>query len=103
MRRQPTPAEAALWDALRGRAIGWKFRRQHPFGRYILDFYCAERRLCIEVDGGIHSDPWNHAKDQVRDRRLRVSGVRVLRFTNRQVLTDLPMVLESIRIALAAP
>lgn len=54
MRKQPTPAEAHLWQALRGSALGVRFRRQHPVGRFILDFWCPEARLVVEVDGEIH-------------------------------------------------
>lgn len=64
MRREPTPAEAVLWSALRGGRLGVRFRRQHPVGRFILDFWCAEAKLAIEVDGGIHDE--QHDRDEAR-------------------------------------
>ncbi|MCM1983973.1 endonuclease domain-containing protein [Lyngbya confervoides] len=95
LRRRSTPAEARLWEALRRRKLaGYKFRRQHPVGRFILDFYCPELKLVIEIDGGIHE----HQKDYDEDRtaQLEASGDRVLRFSNDEVLHHLPTVLERI-------
>ena len=89
-RREATESEAVLWAALRGKRLGGvKFRRQHPMGIYILDFWCPERRLCIELDGGYHEDTLQRASDEERDRTLRKNAVRVLRFTNDEVLTGL--------------
>jgi len=80
-----TEAERRLWRILARRQIaGRKFRRQHPIGRYIVDFVCLERRLIIEVDGGQHA--W---ESDDRQRWLEAEGYRVLRFWNNQVLTDL--------------
>jgi very-short-patch-repair endonuclease len=101
-RRSATPAEAALWGALRGRQLaGAKFRRQHPRGRFILDFYCAEAHLVIEVDGGVHDEPDQAAYDRVRTEHLVAGGLRVMRVTNREVLTDLAGVLRRIAGELA--
>ena len=98
LRAQATLAEAQLWEALRaGRLDRLKFRRQHGVGRFILDFYCASKRLCIEVDGAVHDT--QQERDAARDAALRVRGVRTLRFTNAQVLQALPEVLAAIRSA----
>lgn len=87
MRSHMTDAEALLWRLLRNRRIaGAKFRRQHPMGRYILDFYCHEKKLCVELDGGQHMEA--AAYDQQRDAWLRGQGICVLRFWNNQVLME---------------
>ena len=88
MRHDPTDAEAKLWSRLRNRQIdGWKFRRQVPFGSYVLDYYCAEARLAVEVDGGQHAEE-RRAHDEIRSRFLAAEGVRVLRFWNGDVLKN---------------
>ena len=95
MRGRMTDAETLLWTLLRNRRIaGTKFRRQHPMGRYILDFYCIEKKLCIELDGGQHDDARDY--DQQRDAWLHAQGVRVCRFWNNQMLTETEAVLEVI-------
>jgi very-short-patch-repair endonuclease len=98
LRREATPAEQVLWDAVRaGRLDGLKFRRQHPVGRFVLDLYCAAHRLCIEVDGGVHEQ--QRDRDAARDEELLAHGVRTLRFSNEQVVNELPGVLNAIRLA----
>ena len=93
-----TDAENRLWQRLRGRQIaGSKFRRQHPFLDFVLDFVCLEMRLIVEVDGGQHQDS---QQDRVRDRRLHEAGFRVLRFWNNQVLQEIDAVVEAIWAAL---
>lgn len=95
MRTGMTDAEALLWRLLRDRRIeGAKFRRQHPMGRYILDFYCVEKKLCIELDGGQHSDAAGY--DVQRDQWLSEQGIRVLRFWNNQMLKETESVMEMI-------
>jgi very-short-patch-repair endonuclease len=99
-RKEPTLAEELLWKRLRAyRLTGLKFRRQHPLGGAIADFYCAERRLVIEVDGEIHNYPENRERDEVRDEVMRSRDLTVLRFTNDQVLNDLEAVLNEILAA----
>jgi very-short-patch-repair endonuclease len=93
--RQPqTPAERVLWSRLRNRQLGYKFRRQHPIGCYIVDFYCAERKLAIEIDGDSHAEQVEY--DAERTAWLAEQGVRVVRFTNRQVHRQTDDVLEAI-------
>ncbi|MFN8209092.1 MAG: endonuclease domain-containing protein [Bacteroidales bacterium] len=98
MRREPTPAEEALWQILRNRNVhGLKFRRQHPILFYIADFYCHELRLIVEVDGGIHSTPAQMKKDWERTANLEANGIRVVRFTNEQVLERMSEVVEVLK------
>jgi very-short-patch-repair endonuclease len=85
LRRIPTPAEALLWERLRGhRGGGFKFRRQQPLGPYIADFFCARAKLVVEVDGAIHGQREDY--DLERTARLEAGGLRVLRFPNGAVL-----------------
>jgi adenine-specific DNA-methyltransferase len=95
LRARMTDAETLLWRLLRNRRLaGAKFRRQHPMGRYILDFYCIEKRLCIELDGGQHMQAATY--DAKRDAWLRKNGVHVLRFWNNQVVAETEGVMEAI-------
>jgi very-short-patch-repair endonuclease len=101
LRRQSTTAEAALWQDLRGRRLeGFKFRRQHPCGDYILDFFCPERGLAIELDGGQHFELAGRAYDQRRDSYLASRGIRVLRLGTDLVLREREAVLGAILAAL---
>ncbi|HEX5715881.1 MAG TPA: endonuclease domain-containing protein [Thermoanaerobaculia bacterium] len=101
LRTEGTEAEAALWQLLRNRKlIGCKFRRQVPIGRYVADFYCHERKLIVELDGGAHSDPDQQAHDQSRDTFLRSQGLRILRLTNEDALGPPEKILDQIRKAL---
>jgi very-short-patch-repair endonuclease len=94
MRKRPTPAEMILWETLRGRKIlDCKFRRQFALDCFILDFYCQELNLVIEVEGGIHSEPGQMAHDENRDGYLRSAGCTILRFPNEAVIRDLRSVL----------
>ncbi|MCL4878074.1 MAG: DUF559 domain-containing protein [Anaerolineae bacterium] len=98
MRHEPTAAEDSLWQALRGQQLGGKFRRQHTIERFIVDFYCHEAGLIIEVDGESHD--YTQEEDAVRQAFLESLGYRVIRFTNEEVLTELPSVLMVIKEAL---
>ncbi len=98
LRARMTDAENHLWRQLRGRQIaGCKFRRQHPYMDYVLDFVCLEMRLVVEVDGSQHADSHH---DLLRDQRLNEAGFRVLRFWNNQVLQEIDSVADVIRRAL---
>jgi very-short-patch-repair endonuclease len=85
MRHPQTPAEAALWRALRNRRAGFKFRRQHPIYRFIIDFYCAKAKLLIEIDGQSHLEPDQVEYDKARAEYLEALGYKVIRFTNNDV------------------
>ena len=95
MRREPTPAERVLWNELRAhRFLGLGFRRQHSLDWFVADFYCAEERLVIEVDGGGHDA--QQEQDAWREANLGALSLRVLRFRNEEVLHALPAVLGKI-------
>ena len=100
LRNNLTPAEAALWKALqRGQLDGRKFRRQHSFGKYILDFYCPAEKLAVELDGRHHFSDAGFEVDSGRTAFLNSLGIRVLRFENKVVFEQLDGVLEEIRNA----
>jgi len=104
LRRDPTDAEAVIWYNLRRHGIaGYNFRRQHPFGPYILDFYCPAGRLVVELDGGQHLDMDNARRDQERTTYLEQHGLRVLRFNNIQALKETKAVLDVILKLLEDP
>ena len=102
LRQNMTPAEKRLWSALRNKQLeGLRFRRQHPVGNFILDFYCPSCKLVIEVDGEIHSDRLDY--DDARTDKLAEYGYTVLRFSNERVMNDLPQVLAEIRQVISPP
>ena len=94
LRKTMTDAERKLWQHLRGEQLGVKFRRQHPFQGYILDFVCLECQLVIEVDGSQHAD--GAARDAARTDVLERAGFRVVRFWNNEVLVQMDAVVECI-------
>jgi len=95
MRSHPTHAEATLWEKLRAKRLnGYKFRRQHIIPPFIVDFYCAAKKLIIEVDGSAHEHRQEY--DQEREQYLLNLGYFILRFTNEQVLEGLDQVLSAI-------
>ena len=99
MRREMTAAEWALWQAVRGNKLdGLHFRRQQVIDGFVADFYCHAVNLVVEVDGEIHDTQIE--EDRHRERAFGLRGLRVLRFTNDQVLHDLPGCLSEIRTAL---
>ncbi len=99
LRERSTPAESMLWERLRAKRLGgYKFRRQHPVGRFVLDFYCASQKLCVEADGPIHDG--QQERDAARDAVLAAYNVRVRRFRNDEILNDVENVLTRILAAL---
>ena len=95
MRKEPTLAEQKLWQHIRGkRILGHKFRRQHALDRFIVDFYCSEARLIVEVDGPTHE--YTPEEDAIRQKFLEEMGNRVIRFTNVEVLKQMEAVLDEI-------
>jgi very-short-patch-repair endonuclease len=103
LRSTLTPPELALWTRLRARTPGHpNFRRQHPIGPYVLDFYCAKARLCVEVDGQGHDLGDQPVRDLRRDAFLEGEGVRVMRYRALEVMQDPDGVAQSIHEAAAA-
>ena len=103
LRTESTDAESLLWRLLRNRQIaGAKFRRQVPVPPYILDFYCHEAKLAIELDGGQHNAPAAQEKDARRSAHIETCGIEVLRFWNNAVLRETEAVLEVIYRAVVA-
>ncbi len=96
LRKEMTDAEIRLWGKLRHDRMGVRFRRQVPFGPYILDFFCIKAKLAIEVDGGQHFETECLNKDAVRDNFLQNNGLTVLRFSNRDIFQNLNGVMEVI-------
>src|SRR2546421_5212781 len=104
LRKELTSAETLLWELIRNRRLlGFKFRRQHQIGRYVADFYCREAQLVIECDGSVHEGNEQRQHDHNRDVYLASQGIRVLRFTNEQVLNDTHGVLDEIAKHLPLP
>jgi very-short-patch-repair endonuclease len=98
MCKWPTQAEALLWDELRGRKLaGYNYRRQHPIGSFIVDFYCPARKMVIEIDGPIHDK--QKEEDEIREAYLKSSGYKVLRLDSQQVEKHLIDVLSEILMA----
>ena len=98
LRKNATDAERKLWSILRTRRMaGLKFLRQYSVGPYILDFYCPEQGLAIEVDGGQHADVYGQQHDAHRDSYLREFNIRVIRFWNNDVLQNIEGIGERIK------
>ena len=96
LRKKQTPAEQHLWQYLRKRQLaGYRFRRQHPLGRYIADFVCLEKRLVIELDGAVHKNQREY--DQVRDNWMTQQQFHVIRLPNTQVLQQTEQALQKIQ------
>ncbi len=97
LRNNLPPAEKKLWQHLKGKQLGEKFRRQHGIGVYIVDFYCARLKLVIEIDGDTHFAHEDVERDNRRTRQLLKSGIQVLRFSNTDVYESIEDVLEIIK------
>ena len=103
LRLQETEAEKLLWSRLSRKQLGVKFRRQHPIYSYVADFYCHSHKLVIEVDGPIHDSEENTFNDKIRTCGFNEFNIKVLRFTNNQIFSDIETVLETIKKALSEP
>jgi len=102
LRQRPTEAEKILWQALRQKRLGYRFRRQHPIDRFIADFYCHPLRLIIEVDGGYHNSLSQREHDEDRSYEIMLNyDLKVIRFTNEQVMQDLLQVVARIQLEIA--
>ncbi|OIR12201.1 hypothetical protein GALL_64530 [mine drainage metagenome] len=96
LRNNSTVAEDILWGYLKTKPHGYKFRRQHPYAIYILDFYCHSLKLVIEVDGNIHNEIEVKNNDEIRQKHLEQDMLHVIRFTNEEILNDLALVIKKI-------
>jgi cyclase len=96
LRKHMTPSELLLWERLKGKQLGFKFRRQHPIGQYIADFYCHKAQLVVEIDGGYHLNHDQIEYDLHRDDTMNSLGLRVLRYPNGKVLNQIDIVLREI-------
>jgi very-short-patch-repair endonuclease len=97
LRQLKTEAEEKLWQSIRNRKVmNLKFRRQHPFGNYVLDFYCHEIKLCIEADGSIHNKKEIKIYDLERTNVLNERGITVLRFANKEIIETIEEVVNQI-------
>lgn len=95
MRNNLTVAETLMWERLNRKQLGYKFRKQHPIFRYILDFYCHEKSLAIEVDGDVHASSRDY--DEYRDEFLQNIGIETLRFMNNEIIINIDSVISEIR------
>jgi very-short-patch-repair endonuclease len=103
LRKEQTRQEKILWDAIRNRKLGFKFRRQYSIGGYILDFYCPEIKLVVELDGPQHSRKENLLYDKERTDYLQILGCSILRFTNKEINENLKKVLSTIMECFPSP
>lgn len=99
LRKEMSLPEVLLWQRLRGRAGGVKFRRQHPLAGYVVDFYCPKARLIVEIDGEAHNRRNRPARDAKRDAILAGHGFRILRISAAQILADVDAVAETLSAA----
>ncbi len=92
--------EIILWNELKGSKLGKKFRRQYGIGRYSVDFYCPDMRLAIELDGNTHNKPESYQKDREREKFIQDQDIKVVRFQNQDVFSNLGGVVEEIKKSL---
>ena len=100
LRNNLTPQEITLWLYLKDSKLGFKFRRQHSIGSYILDFYCPTKKLAVEIDGSQHFEKDAKAYDEKRTEYLVSKGIQILRFTNAEINTNISGVLLKIKSVL---
>lgn len=104
LRKHLTPEEAILWNVIKSKQIdNYKWRKQHPIGPFILDFYCPKAKLCIELDGNTHYTFQGTKEDYKRTEYLNNKGIRVIRFENRLIWENLEQVLNIIKQELFSP
>ena len=99
LKNNQTKAEYIMWQVLRGRQLnGAKFRRQHPIQKFIVDFYCHEFKLVIELDGGVHDIDFIKENDERREVELKNLGLKIIRFKNEEIFDSLETVMETVKI-----
>ena len=97
LRKNLTPQEIILWSRIKGNQLGYKFRRQHSFDNYIVDFYCKEKSLIIEIDGWQHKEEFSGEREKIRTEFLENKGFNVLRFWNNEINNNLEGVILRIK------
>ncbi|SRR3989339_38537 len=100
LRSQMTRSEIMVWLRIKNKQLGYKFRRQYGIGKYIVDFYCPEKELIIEIDGGIHFYERNIEADKIREEYFKKLELTIKRYTNLDVIKNLDNTLEDLRQAL---
>jgi len=102
LRKNMTVAEQMLWQRLRNRQVsGYRFRRQHPVRDVVVDFFCYDAMLVVEVDGDVHDMSYQKERDTERTKMLKMSGLRELRFRNEEVINDIENVIRRIEAELS--
>ena len=96
LRKNMTAPEKVIWERICNNQLGVKIRRQHPIHNYIVDYYCHEVKLVIEVDGGIHLSKENMQNDLIREAGLKEYGIEIIRFTNEEVSNEIDIVIEKL-------
>jgi len=96
-RNNLTESELAFWNEVKGDKLGCRFRRQHPIGEFIADFYCHKYLLVVEIDGEYHDDPDQKRQDLYRTNEIERCGIKIIRFTNYQVLHEIESVITTIK------
>lgn len=96
LRKDSTETENILWQKLRKKNLGYKFFRQYSLEGYVMDFYCPEKRLAIEIDGGYHQQSEVQVYDKYRQRYLEAFDVKILRIRSEEVVTDMTLVIKKI-------
>jgi cyclase len=96
LRKNMTDAEKILWGYLKAKPNGYKFRRQHPLGIYIADFYCHKLKLVIEINGSIHNNEDVKQNDAIRQKLIEEDGLTVIRFRNEEVINNIPNILKQL-------
>jgi very-short-patch-repair endonuclease len=97
LRKNLTPAEAILWHHIKLKKLGVKFRRQYVVDNFIIDFFCFDLKLGIEVDGGIHLDIINQSNDEIRENLIEQKGISIIRFSNDEIYNNIDLVLQNIK------
>lgn len=103
LREKSTQAEKILWERLRRNNLGFKFFRQYSVEGYVMDFYCPDKRLAVEIEGSIHYLPSTQKYDKYREKYLQAFGIKFLKFTNQEIFIEIGSVISEIKSALHTP
>lgn len=98
LRTKSTPAENLLWNKLRRKSLGWKFKRQFSIDNYVVDFYCPDKKLAIELDGNVHK--YRKEYDEYRTKYINAFGIKEIRFRNDEIINNIGEVIKQIKDSL---